>query len=81
VQLSFSREVENRWRYSRVPELAVEGIDKSCARAAVTREPEAEESPLLEAVARERMVKTQQAWKGLTGAAVSCKVWRLAVAL
>jgi hypothetical protein len=29
---------------------------------------EAEESPLLEAVARERLVKTQQAVKGLVGA-------------
>jgi hypothetical protein len=42
---------------------------------------EAEESPLLEAVARERLVKTQQAGKGFAGAAVICKLWRLAVAL
>jgi hypothetical protein len=31
---------------------------------------EAEEFPLLEAVARERLVKTQQAGKGLAGAVV-----------
>jgi hypothetical protein len=42
---------------------------------------EAEESPLLEAVARERLVKTQQAGKGLAGAVVICELWRLAVAL
>jgi hypothetical protein len=41
---------------------------------------EAEESPLLEAVARERLVKTA-GWKCLAGAAVICKVWRLAIAL
>jgi hypothetical protein len=35
---------------------------------------EAEESPLLEAVARERLVKTQQAGKGLTGAVVICEL-------
>jgi hypothetical protein len=33
---------------------------------------QAEESPLLEAVARERLVKTQQAGKGLAGAVVIC---------
>jgi hypothetical protein len=42
---------------------------------------EADESPLLETVARERLVKTQQAGKGLAGAVVICEVWRLAVAL
>jgi hypothetical protein len=34
---------------------------------------EDKESPLLEAVARERLVKTQQAGKGLAGAVVNCK--------
>jgi hypothetical protein len=42
---------------------------------------EAEESPLLEAVARERLVETQQTVKGLAGAMVICELWRLAVAL
>jgi hypothetical protein len=42
---------------------------------------EAEESRLLEAVARERLVKTQQAVKGLPSAVVTCELWRLAVAL
>jgi hypothetical protein len=42
---------------------------------------EAEESPLLEAVTRERLVKTQQARKDLAGVVVFCKVWRLAMAL
>jgi hypothetical protein len=41
----------------------------------------AEESPLLEAVARERLMKTQQTGKGLTGAVVICELWRLAVTL
>jgi hypothetical protein len=42
---------------------------------------EAEESPLLEAAARERLMKTQQAGKYLAGAVVICELWRLAVAL
>jgi hypothetical protein len=41
----------------------------------------AEESPSLETVARERLVKTQQAEKGLAGAVVFCEAWRLAIAL
>jgi hypothetical protein len=41
----------------------------------------AEESPLLEAVARERLVKTQQAGKELVGAVVICELWRLDMAL
>jgi hypothetical protein len=40
---------------------------------------EAEESSLLEAVAREGLVKTLQAGKGLPDAGVICKVWRLAI--
>jgi hypothetical protein len=36
---------------------------------------------MLEAVAREGLVKTMQAGKGLSGAVVICEVWRLAVAL
>jgi hypothetical protein len=60
-----------------------------CEEKSVGREPpfreglssEAEESPLLEAVTRERLMKTQQAGKGLTGAVVICELWRLAVAL
>jgi hypothetical protein len=41
---------------------------------------ETEESPLLEAVARERLMKT--GWKkGLAGALVICELWRLLVAL
>jgi hypothetical protein len=42
-------------------------------REAVKIEPE--ESPLLEAAVRERLVKTQEAGKGLAGAVVICKVW------
>jgi hypothetical protein len=42
---------------------------------------EAEESPMLETVARERLVKTQQAGKGLVGVVVICKSWILAEAL
>jgi hypothetical protein len=37
---------------------------------------EAEESPLLEAVARERLLKTQQAGRGLARAVVICELWR-----
>jgi hypothetical protein len=42
---------------------------------------EAEESPLLEAVTRERLMKTQQTGKDLAYAVVIFKVWRLAMAL
>jgi hypothetical protein len=42
---------------------------------------EAEESPLLEAVARERLVKTQQAGIGLAGVIVNCKVLSIAMVL
>jgi hypothetical protein len=41
----------------------------------------AEESPLLEAVTREQLVKTQQAGKDLPCAVVICEVWTLAMAL
>jgi hypothetical protein len=42
---------------------------------------EAEESPLLEAVASEWPVKTQQTGKGLADAVVICELWILAVVL
>jgi hypothetical protein len=42
---------------------------------------EAEESPLLEAIARKWLVKTKQAGKGLVCAVVICELWRLAVEL
>jgi hypothetical protein len=41
----------------------------------------AEESPLLEAIAREQLVKTLKAGKRLIGAVVICELWRLAVVL
>jgi hypothetical protein len=37
---------------------------------------EAEDSPLLEAVAREWQVKTQQAGEGLAGTMMICELWR-----
>jgi hypothetical protein len=43
--------------------------------------PEAEESLVLETVTRERLVKTQQAGKGLMVVVVICELWRLAVTL
>jgi hypothetical protein len=42
---------------------------------------EAEESSVFEAVAGERLVKTQQAGKDLAGAVVMCELWRLAIML
>jgi hypothetical protein len=42
---------------------------------------EAEECPLLEAAAREWLVKTQQAEKGLACAVVIYESWRLVVVL
>jgi hypothetical protein len=41
----------------------------------------AKESPLSEAVSRERLMKAQQAGKGLASALLICELWRLAVAL
>jgi hypothetical protein len=41
----------------------------------------AEESPLLETVARERLVKTLQAVKDLAGSVVICELWRLMMVL
>jgi hypothetical protein len=62
-----------------------EAVRKSDTRKRVRREPpfkedlsaEAEESPLLEAVTRERLMKTQQAGKYLAGAVVIFELWRL----
>jgi hypothetical protein len=42
---------------------------------------EAEESLSLEPVARERLVKTQQPGKGLSGAVMICELRKLAVTL
>jgi hypothetical protein len=42
---------------------------------------EAEKSPLLEAVAREGLVNTQQAGKGLVSTVIISELWRLVVAL
>jgi hypothetical protein len=42
---------------------------------------EAEESPLLETVAREGLLKTQHDGKGLAGAVVVCEVCVSAIAL
>jgi hypothetical protein len=42
---------------------------------------ETEESPLLEAAAKERFMKTGRLEKGLEGAVAICGLWRLAVAL
>jgi hypothetical protein len=41
----------------------------------------ADESPLLAAIAREQLVKPQQAGNGLVGAVVICELWKLVVAL
>jgi hypothetical protein len=42
---------------------------------------EAEESLLLEAIAKEQLVKTQQAGKGLMSAVKICELWRLEMVL
>jgi hypothetical protein len=47
----------------------------------MARKREAVEPPLLEAVTREWLVKTQQAGKGLAVTVVICELWRSAVAL
>jgi hypothetical protein len=60
-------------------EMTVDFCTGSCDKRTGARE--AEESPLLEAAARERLVKTQQAGKGLENSVVICESWKLAVAL
>jgi hypothetical protein len=40
---------------------------------------EAEGSPLLEALVRKRLIKTQQAGKNLADAVAICELWRLAM--
>jgi hypothetical protein len=60
-----------------------------CEEESVGRKPpfredstaEAEESSLLEAVIRERLLKTQQSREVLAGATAICELWTLAVAL
>jgi hypothetical protein len=56
---------------------------KICTRGCEDRTSsrETEECPLLKAVARERLVKTEQSGKGLAGIMVICELWRLVVAL
>jgi hypothetical protein len=49
-------------------------------RTLTTSERQAEEFPLRESIARERLLKTQ-AGKCLAGAVVICELWSLAVAL
>jgi hypothetical protein len=77
VQLSSSKKAEKKWRYSWVvswQEFCMGGCeDRTWGR-------EDEESPLLDAVARERLI-TQQAGKGLAGAVMIGELWRSAVAL
>jgi hypothetical protein len=55
-ELNSAREAEKKWRYSWVSwvEFFTGGCDKS------TWGPEAEDFPLLEAVARKRLVKTEK---------------------
>jgi hypothetical protein len=62
VQLSPANKGKKRWRYNSVDSSLVGYSPGSNAVST-----EAEESPLLEVVARERLVKTQQAGKGLAG--------------
>jgi hypothetical protein len=55
-------------------------LEESC-HSERTAARETEESPQLEAVARERLVKTRQVGKNLASAVVICEWWRLAMAL
>jgi hypothetical protein len=78
VQLSSAREAEKRWCYSWVDNWQ-ESWTGDCGKRTWTCE--VEESPLLVAIAREWLVKTQQAGKGLASAVVRiCEVWKLSIA-
>jgi hypothetical protein len=68
---------EKKWRYSSVVRersSAWEAVKKGLKWVKL-------KNPLLEAIAKERLVKTQQAGKGLVGAVVICELCRLAVVL
>jgi hypothetical protein len=72
-----AREAEKRWHYSSVineRSSAWEAVKKGlkCVKL---------KNPLLDAIAKEQLVKTQQAAKGLAGAVAISELWRLAVAL
>jgi hypothetical protein len=56
-------------------------VQLSSAWEVVKSGPEAEDSPLLQAVDRERLLRTQRAGKVLAHAVVICELRRLAVAL
>jgi hypothetical protein len=60
-----------------IVELTFEFCMGCCDRRTRARE----ESPLLEAVTREQLVKTERARKFLAGAVTICELWRLTVAL
>jgi hypothetical protein len=62
VQLSSAREADKRWRYNYV-ELRVMGYSPESNDLST----EAGEFPMLEAVARERLMKTQQVGKRFSG--------------
>jgi hypothetical protein len=52
-----------------------------CGIFAIQQRREAEESPLLKAVARKWLMKTLQAEEDLMFAAVICETWRFAIVL
>jgi hypothetical protein len=70
MQLGSATEAKKRWRYG-----LVEGIGKR------TWGWEAEGSPLLEAIAREHLVKRQQDGEGLMVTVVIFKMWRFVIVL
>jgi hypothetical protein len=61
----------------------MEQASEFCTGVCEERTParEAEESPLLEDVAKERLVKTQQVGKDLASAVVISELWRLEMGL
>jgi hypothetical protein len=77
--LHYKQGTRDKVQFSSVQFSSVQSFPGVCEERIWAREDE--ESPLLEAIARERLVKTQQTGKGLAGAVVICELWSIAVAM
>jgi hypothetical protein len=71
--------LEDNWGDPVSCQLRVEFLTGGCKDRTLTRE--AEESPLLKAVARERLRRHSRLERGLVDAVVICNVWSLALVL
>jgi hypothetical protein len=71
--------LEDNWSHPVSCQLRVKFCTRGCENR--TWAQEAEESPLLETVASERLMKRNRLEEGLAGAVVTCEVLRSAIAM